>query len=184
VTDIESPEDDPGIAEAATEIHIATRAALGGADFLVDPADVSAVAIAVLRATARQFAEPIAAELRALADHLDAVDIEHFPNTPQVVAICGSTRFRSEMAAANRELTLAGYIVVAPGVFTHDGDQMTDRQKLALADLDLRKIDLADLVYVVNPGGYIGDSTRREIAYARSAGKRVRFLVEDGGELT
>lgn len=50
-----------------------------------------------------------------------------------------------------------------------------DEQKKALDTLHLRKIDLADRVLVVNPGGYVGESTRREIAYARAAGKPVSF---------
>ncbi|MGW7683417.1 hypothetical protein ACWGID_21960 [Kribbella sp. NPDC054772] len=81
------------------------------------------------------------------------------------------------MSAANRELTFAGVIVVAPGVFPRAGDQelITDEQKAALGALHLRKIDLADRVLVVNPGGYIGESTSREIAYARATGKPVSF---------
>jgi hypothetical protein len=53
-----------------------------------------------------------------------------------------------------------------------------------LDTLHLRKIDLADEVLVVNPGAYIGDSTRREIAYARSLGKPVRSThpVQDGDD--
>ena len=39
----------------------------------------------------------------------------------------------------------------------------------------VRKIDLADRVLVVNPGGYVGESTSREIAYARETGKPVSF---------
>ena len=35
---------------------------------------------------------------------------------------------------------------------------------------------MADEVYVVDPGGYVGESTRREIAYAESLGKPVRYL--------
>jgi hypothetical protein len=87
------------------------------------------------------------------------------------------------MFAANRDLTLAGSIVLAPGVFAHHGSregretgqEITDEQKVALDALHLRKIDLADRVLVVNPGGYIGESTSREIAYARATGKRVSF---------
>jgi len=52
---------------------------------------------------------------------------------------------------------------------------VTAEQKTALDALHLRKIDLADRVLVVNPGGYVGDSTSREIAYARAAGKPVSF---------
>lgn len=95
-----------------------------------------------------------------------------------IVCICGSTRFRDEMTDANRRLTLEGRIVVAPGVFGHSGDEMTDEQKVALDALHFQKIDLAQSVYVVNPGGYIGESTRREIAYAQRTGKAVVFLIE------
>ena len=96
--------------------------------------------------------------------------------TAAVVAICGSTRFREEIAAVNRELTLAGYIVLAPGVFVHAGDEISDADKARLDRLHRAKIDLASWVYVVNPGGYVGDSTRREIQYATSIGKQVWFL--------
>ncbi len=85
------------------------------------------------------------------------------------------------MLAANRDLTLAGAIVVAPGVFTHREPlgKITDEQKAALDALHLRKIDLADRVLVINPGGYIGESTRREIGYARATGKPVSFTNPD-----
>lgn len=92
---------------------------------------------------------------------------------PRIVCICGSTRFRDEMADANRRLTLAGAIVVAPAVFQHRGDVITEEQKEGLDALHLRKIDLADAVFVVDPGGYIGESTTREIAYAESKGKPI-----------
>jgi len=94
---------------------------------------------------------------------------------PAVVVIRGSTRFRREITAANRGLSLAGHIVLAPGVFGHDGDEITEQQKRQLDELHLAKIDLASWVYAVNPGGYIGESTRREIAYAAFLGKEVRY---------
>lgn len=91
---------------------------------------------------------------------------------PEIVCICGSMRFVEEMRGANRDLTLAGVIVVAP---EEVGEPITDEQKSVLDALHLRKIDLADRVLVVNPGGYIGESTSREIAYARAAGKPISF---------
>lgn len=94
------------------------------------------------------------------------------PDQPEIVCICGSTRFVDEMRAANRDLTFAGAIVLAPG----EADELiTNEQKATLDALHLRKIDLADRVLVVNPGGYIGESTSREIAYAHAAGKPVSF---------
>jgi len=91
---------------------------------------------------------------------------------PEIVCICGSTRFVDEMRAANRDLTLAGVIVVAPS--EADG-LITGEQRTAVDALHLRKIDLADRVLVVNPGGYIGESTSREIAYAHATGKPVSY---------
>lgn len=91
---------------------------------------------------------------------------------PQIVCICGSARFAKEMREANRDLTFSGVIVVAPG--EADGP-VTEDQKVVLDALHFSKIDLADRVLVVNPGGYVGESTKREIAYARASGKPVEF---------
>lgn len=94
------------------------------------------------------------------------------PERPEIVCICGSTRFAAQMREANRDLTFAGAIVVAPG---ESGEVITDDQRATLDALHLRKIDLADRVLVVNPGGYVGESTSREIAYARAVGKPIAF---------
>lgn len=94
------------------------------------------------------------------------------PDRPEIVCICGSARFADEMRTANRDLTFAGVIVVAPG---EAGEPITDEQKTVLDALHLRKIDLADRVLVVNPGGYVGESTRKEIAYARATNKPISF---------
>ena len=103
-----------------------------------------------------------------------------------VVCLCGSTRFRAEIVEANRLLTLEGHIVLAPGVFGHDGDPITDDEKAKLDALHLRKIDMAKQVIVIAPEGYIGESTRREIVYAESTGKPViiwkQITLEGAGE--
>ena len=100
--------------------------------------------------------------------------------TTTVVCISGSTRFRDEIAAARAKLTLSGEIVVGPEMLVRSDPAYADlhdsEQKVMLDELHLRKIDLATYVYVVNPGGYIGDSTRREIEYALSNGKPVQYL--------
>ncbi|WP_275001759.1 hypothetical protein [Promicromonospora iranensis] len=94
---------------------------------------------------------------------------------PQIVCLCGSTRFAEQFRAVNRDLTLAGAIVVAPAEFERATDRITDEQKAALGTLHLAKIDLADRIVVINPGGYIGESTRREIRYAHQTGKPVEY---------
>jgi hypothetical protein len=98
---------------------------------------------------------------------------------PEIVVICGSTRFMQDMAEADRDLTFAGHIVVKPGCDMKTPDPLwadpeeAERAKQRLDILHRAKIRLADRVLVV--GDYIGDSTRAEIAYARSLGKPVAF---------
>lgn len=110
-------------------------------------------------------------------DFVSPAEQDH-PDRPPVAVLCGSTRFRADIEAANHDLTLQGYIVLAPGVFVHtlpEGVEIDDEEKEALDRLHLRKIDMADVVMVLNPGGYIGRSTTTEIAYANSLGKPVLY---------
>ena len=48
--------------------------------------------------------------------------------------------------------------------------------KEMLDDMHKRKIDMADELYLLNVGCYIGSSTRSEIEYARDAGKAIHYL--------
>jgi hypothetical protein len=100
---------------------------------------------------------------------------------PTVVCLCGSTRFLDAFREANRTETLAGRIVLSVGMFGHhEGLDMDGPVKAMLDRLHLAKIDLADEVLILNLDGYIGESTRRELAYARETGKVVRFLEPEG----
>ena len=98
----------------------------------------------------------------------------------KIVTLCGSTRFKEQFMQAQKELTLQGCIVISVGLFGHAGDAevWTEGTKTMLDDMHLRKIDLADEIFVINVDGYIGESTRREIAYAKQTGKPVRYLCE------
>lgn len=116
------------------------------------------------------------------AVHHDLV-VDFDGERPRIVVLCGSTRFREDFHRVNRVLTTRGSIVLAPGVFGHSGDLLTDADKARLDALHLRKIDLADEVFVVNPAtaehpdGYVGESTSNEIAYARRLGKPIHYLT-------
>ena len=98
----------------------------------------------------------------------------------KVITLCGSTRFKDAFIEAQKRLTLEGNIVISVGLFGHSGDNevWTEGTKEMLDDMHLRKIDMADEVYVINMGGYIGSSTKAEIRYAMAAGKPVRYLEE------
>ena len=96
----------------------------------------------------------------------------------KVITLCGSTRFKEEFLEAQKRLTLEGNIVISVGLFGHSGDDVvwTEGVKDMLDRQHLAKIDLADEIFVINVGGYIGDSTRREIAYAEYKGKSITYL--------
>ena len=102
----------------------------------------------------------------------------------KVITLCGSTRFKEQFMEAQKRLTLEGNIVISVGLFGHAGDQEVwdgmdectlSKTKEMLDDMHKRKIDMADEIYVINVGGYIGDSTRSEIQYAEEHGKRIRY---------
>lgn len=56
---------------------------------------------------------------------------------------------------------------------------LDEAEKNRLDALHLRKIELADAVFVVNPGAYIGDSTAREVVHAQRLHKPV-YLLHQG----
>jgi len=102
---------------------------------------------------------------------------------PKIVCLCGSTRFKDAFDEANYKETMAGKIVLSIGFYMHatgnrHGQEIgaTPGQKIALDELHKRKIDLADEVLILNVGGYIGESTKSELEYAKAKGKTVRFL--------
>ena len=105
----------------------------------------------------------------------------------KVITLCGSTRFKDAFVETQKRLTLEGNIVISVGLFGHSGDNeirenmdegtLTKTKKM-LDDMHRRKIDMADEIFIINVGGYIGSSTRSEIEYASETGKTVRYLED------
>ena len=96
---------------------------------------------------------------------------------PNVVCLCGSTKFKGAFVRANKAETLKGSIVLSVGLFGHHEDLDMDGEVKAMLDqLHLRKIDIADEILVLNVNGYIGSSIRKEIDYAKLSNKSVRYL--------
>lgn len=100
---------------------------------------------------------------------------------PEVVTLCGSTRFKDQYTSETRRLTLQGIIVVSVGLFGWDEgrpeDVLGEDVKAGLDELHKRKIDLADRIHVINVDGYVGSSTRSEIEYATAKGKAVTYYA-------
>ena len=103
----------------------------------------------------------------------------------KVITLCSSTRFKDAFMETQQRLTLEGNIVISVGLFGHSGDNEVwenmdegtlTKTKEMLDDMHKRKIDMADEIFVINVGGYIGSSTQSEIYYAKATGKPVHYL--------
>lgn len=96
----------------------------------------------------------------------------------KIITLCGSTKFKDAFIETQKWLTLQGYIVISVGLFGHSGDDevWAEGTKTMLDDMHKKKIDMADEIFVINVGGYIGESTKSEIDYASKTGKTVIYL--------
>lgn len=105
------------------------------------------------------------------------------------ICLCGSARFERAFHEWNERLTLDfGHVVYSLAVFPSqkNGEKMwySDDDKEVLDLVHLAKIEESDAVLVVDTlslgadAPYVGDSTRREIRWARMRGKIVRRASE------
>lgn len=109
---------------------------------------------------------------------------------PKIICLCGSSRFICLFATLAWEFEKQGAITLGlhllPENYTSEDipDHLAEYEAVAdkMDALHLRKIELADMVFVINPDGYIGGSTSREIEFARSLGKPVKYLEGEGGK--
>lgn len=95
----------------------------------------------------------------------------------KIITLCGSAKFKDYFIKEQKRLTLEGNIVLSLGFFDlEQGEILNEKTKQLLDDMHKRKIDLADEIFVINKGGYIGQSTKSEIEYALKTGKKVNYM--------
>ena len=104
-------------------------------------------------------------------------EMMYAPKIYKVITLCGSTKFKKQFEETIKELTLQGNIVISVGCFGHSGDNevWTDGVKEMLDDMHKRKILMANEIYVIDVDGYIGESTRSEIEFAKSKNIPIRY---------
>ena len=124
------------------------------------------------------------AVLQNIIKAIKEMDVSSPKDKPAIVCLCGSTRFSDAFRKANLEETLAGKIVLTIGCDFKSDDalNLTIEDKNRLDELHFRKIDLSGEILVLNVDGYIGESTRNEINYAISKGKKIRYREATDGQ--
>ena len=102
-----------------------------------------------------------------------------------IITLCGSTKFYDETEKVARDLSVNGFLVLRTSFYSKSRDnelfeRMTENEKKYIIEKMIKEhdtmIDMSDGIYVVNPNGYIGESTKREIEYAKDKGKFVLYL--------
>ncbi|MFK4566703.1 hypothetical protein [Enterococcus sp. UD-01] len=94
----------------------------------------------------------------------------------KVITLCGSAKFMKEFKEVEANLSLKGIAVLSPIFFEQSKtSKITKEVAQLLGNMHFRKIELADEIFVMDVGGYIGESTRKEIAFAKSNNKNIRY---------
>ncbi len=106
-------------------------------------------------------------------------EIPKLESEPEIVCLCGSTRFKKQYRRENKRLSENGKIVLSVSFFPHAENIELDSDKKEMLDiLHKRKIDLADRIHIINVNGYIGKSTESEITYAKKTDTDITYLED------
>jgi len=98
---------------------------------------------------------------------------------PKLICLCGSTKFKDEFEKITMEESLNGNVVMSVGCFEHHDDiRLSKGEKQNLDDLHESKIKMADEIFVINVKGYIGESTKKGILFAKELGIPIRYLED------
>ena len=98
----------------------------------------------------------------------------------KIITVCGSLRFIKEMMEITEKMELQGNCMLVPIYNPNKAskDDFTEEEALMLDKMHKERIKLADAILVVNVDAYIGDSTRKEIEYAKSLGKEILYYTD------
>ena len=95
----------------------------------------------------------------------------------KVITLCGSIKFKEEFLKMQEKLTLDRNIVLTPNSFQSiKKEKINEQTKKMLDEMHRQKIDMSDAIFVINVNGYIGESTKNEIEYAKSKNKEILYL--------
>ena len=94
-----------------------------------------------------------------------------------IITLCGSIKFKDTFLKIQESLTLKGNIVFTPNFLSNiKKEELSLDTKKMLDEMHKQKIDISDEIYVINVNGYIGESTKHEIEYAKLKRKNISYL--------
>lgn len=96
----------------------------------------------------------------------------------KIITLCGSLKFQKEMMEVAEKIALDGNCVLTPVYHVMDDNEINKEQILKLKEEHLKRIELSDSILVLNVNNYIGDSTKKEIEYAKNLGKEIIYYTD------
>lgn len=103
---------------------------------------------------------------------------------PNVITLIGSTKFKDEFIKLNRLFTSQGCVVIHTPYFSHaEGEELSPELVKTLYDVGKKRISISSSVVVINKNGYIGESTRCELLYAKAIGVPVTYAYQNQATL-
>jgi len=97
----------------------------------------------------------------------------------KIITICGSLKFENEMKNVSEKLALEGNCVLSVVYPTKEKKKYTKEEIEIFRKEHLKKIDISNTIFVINKNGYIGESVRNEIEYAKNQNKEIIYLEEN-----
>lgn len=98
-------------------------------------------------------------------------------NKYKIITLCGLIKFKNEFLKIQENLTLKGNIVLIPNLLDNiNKEKIDESMRKMLKEMHIQKIDMSDAIFVINVNGYIGESTKAEIEYAKTKNKEIVYL--------
>ena len=98
----------------------------------------------------------------------------------KVITICGSMKFIQEMMEISEKIELQGNVVLLPiyNPSRPNKESFTIEEIAMLDKMHRERIKISDAILVVNVNGYIGDSTKSEIEFAKALNKEIIYYTD------
>ena len=96
----------------------------------------------------------------------------------KIITLCGSLKFQKEMMTVAEKMALEGYCILTPVYPVLENMKATEEQLIKLKEAHFKRIELSDIILVVNINNYIGESTNLEIDYAKKLGKEIIYYTD------